>query len=154
MKVIIAGSRSLVHTHSYFMKALEGLITRFENDYGEITMVVSGHAYEGPDLIGEQWAMQNQVPLAKFPAKWNLYQKAAGPIRNQQMGDFADAGIIMWDGKSKGAKHMSDVLRKQKKPFILDILEPIHYSYEHLPSGQIVQISPDGTRRVTNPKGL
>lgn len=154
MKVVIAGSRTLDHTEPYYMRQLELLVERFENDYGTISLVVSGLA-RGPDKLGELWAIENGIGVARFPAKWNLHGKAAGPIRNQEMGDFADAGIIMWDGKSTGAKHMSEVLRKQKKPFILDIFEPIHYNYEHGRDGSITQIAPDGTtRRIPQYKGL
>jgi hypothetical protein len=129
------------------MRELESLVERFENDYGKITLVVSGLA-RGPDKLGEMWARENGIGIAKFPAKWDLHGKAAGPIRNQEMGDFAEGGIIMWDGSSSGAKHMSEILRKQNKPFILDIFEPIHYSYEHGRDGSVTQISPDGTRRT------
>jgi hypothetical protein len=147
LKVVIAGSRTLDHTHPYYAKALEELVERFENDYGTITLVVSGRA-KGPDLLGESWASDNGIGIAKFPAKWDLHGKAAGPIRNQEMGDFADGGIIMWDGKSSGAKHMSEVLRKQKKPFILDIFEPMNYTYEHGIDGSVTQTAPDGTKRT------
>ncbi len=135
------------------MRELEKLVERFTNDYGAPTLVVSGRA-KGPDLLGETWAEANGIGIARFPAKWDLHGKAAGPIRNQEMGDFADGGIIMWDGKSTGAKHMSEVLRKQKKPFILDIFEPISYSYEHDQNGTVIQIAPDGTRRTLHTKGL
>lgn len=151
MKVVIAGSRTLDHTWPYYMHELEVLIERFTNDYGAPTLVVSGCA-RGPDLLGEAWAAANGIGVARFPAKWDLHGKAAGAIRNQEMGDFADGGIVMWDGHSKGAKHMSEILRKQKKPFILDIFEPINYSYEHGRDGAVTQIAPDGTRRTIHPR--
>jgi hypothetical protein len=155
MKVVIAGSRTLDHTWSYYMRQLEELTKRFENDYGAITLVVSGRA-RGPDLLGEAWADANGIGVARFPAKWDLHGKAAGPIRNQEMGDFCDGGIVMWDGKSSGSKHMAEVLRKQKKPFILDIFEPINYSYEHGMDGTVIQVAPDGERRALykQPKGI
>lgn len=154
MKVVIAGSRTIDETWPYYMKRLEALIEKFESTYGIIDIVVSGRA-KGADRLGEQWAIANGVGIAKFPAKWDLHGKAAGPIRNQEMGDFSDGGIIMWDGKSTGAKHMSEVLRKQHKPFILDICEPIHYSYEHGQDGSVTMTAPDGTtRRIPKYKGL
>lgn len=135
MKVVIAGSRTLDDRESRFMSFLDALITRFENDYGAITEVVSGMA-RGPDRTGEQWAIQNGVKVSRFPADWKNNGKAAGPIRNVQMGEYADGGIIMWDGRSNGAKHMAECLRKQNKPFILDIIEPTVY-YDHNPNGKI-----------------
>lgn len=154
MKVVIAGSRVFEHTEAYYARELETLVARFEECYGKITLVVSGRA-RGPDKLGEQWAIENGIGIAKFPAKWDLHGKAAGPIRNQEMGEFADGAIIMWDGKSTGSKHMSEVMRKLRKPFILDILDPINYSYEHGRDGSVTQIAPDGTRRTfPNRKGL
>jgi hypothetical protein len=90
----------------------------------------------GPDKLGIAWAIANGIRVARFPANWKDHGNAAGPIRNTQMGQYGDGGIIMWDGKSNGAKHMSEVLRKLQKPFILDIFSPTVY-YDHLPSGKI-----------------
>ena len=138
MKVVIAGSRTLDDEEPYFLRELEKLIERFEAKYGTITTVVSGTA-RGPDRVGEKWAIQNGITIDKFPADWKKYGKVAGPMRNVQMGQYADGAIIMWDGKSNGAKHMRDVMRNLDKPFILDIFEPIHYNYEHTPRGTIEQ---------------
>ncbi len=135
MRVVIAGSRVLDHREPRFLVLLNGLVERFENDYSAITEVVCGMS-KGPDKVGEQWAIQNRIPIARFFPDWKNYGKSAGPIRNQQMGDYADGGIIMWDGKSSGSKHMASVLRKQNKPFILDIIEPTVY-YDHEPTGKI-----------------
>lgn len=140
MKVIIAGSRSLDHNEQRYMTYLRELTEKFEDDYERITLVVSGRA-RGPDRLGEMWAQENGIGIAAFPAQWDLHGKAAGPIRNQEMGEFADAGIILWDGQSFGAKHMAEVLRKLGKPFILDIFEPMGYN-EHLPSGKIIRKLP------------
>ncbi len=136
MKVVIAGSRTLHHKHAYFHRALEKMVVRFEEEYGPITMVVSGLA-TGPDKIGYALAKDHGVHVAEFPAKWDINGRAAGIIRNTEMAKFADGAIIMHDGESAGTKHMINEMRKLKKPFILDIFEPIDYNYEHLPSGKI-----------------
>ena len=39
-----------------------------------------------------------------FIAEWDVYGKAAGPIRNKAMIDKADALIAFWDGDSRGTK--------------------------------------------------
>lgn len=121
------------------MRQLEKLIEKFEEDYGTITMIVSGRA-RGPDKLGEMWAVENGIHIAQFPAQWDLHGKAAGPIRNQEMGEFADAAIIMWDGESSGAKHMSKVMLKLKKPFIIDTFAKMDYKIVHEPSGNVRQI--------------
>lgn len=114
MKVIIAGSRSI---DDY--AALERAVR--ESGF-KITEVVSGTAY-GVDLLGEAWAMQNAVAIRQFYPAWNLpdgrVDKGAGIKRNMQMGRYADALIALWDGKSKGTKHMVEFMRKLNKPVYL-----------------------------------
>jgi hypothetical protein len=136
MRVVIAGSRVLDEKETYFLRQLEKLVARFEKEHGTITQVVSGTA-RGPDLLGEQWATQNGVHIMRFAPNWKKFGKVAGHMRNVEMGHYADGAIIMWDGKSSGAKHMRDVMINLDKPFILDIFEPIHYNYEHRPDGTI-----------------
>lgn len=60
----------------------------------------------GVDGLGERWAQDHSVPVAPVPASWKEYGKAAGPMRNRQMAEYADALILMWDGKSKGSRSM------------------------------------------------
>lgn len=135
MRVVIAGSRKLDDREARYMPLLEKLIDRFESEYGTITEVVCGMA-RGPDTTGEQWAIQNGVKVARFFPDWKNHGKAAGPIRNTQMAEYADGGIIMWDSVSSGSKHMASELNKRSKPFILDIIEPTVY-YDHEPTGKI-----------------
>lgn len=110
MRVIIAGSRHMPY-ESY------DLINRAVEKSGfKITEVVSGHA-EGADKLGELWARTNKIPCKVFPAEWDLYGRAAGPIRNGQMKDYADALIVfIWDG-SRGSENMRKQMEKAKKPY-------------------------------------
>lgn len=68
-----------------------------------ITEVVSGVAH-GVDKLGERWAQAHKIPVKQFPAQWNKYGNAAGPIRNREMAEYADALIAVWDGQSRGHK--------------------------------------------------
>lgn len=97
MKTIIAGSRGITD-YNLLLRAME----RIDWQPSEI---VSGAA-NGVDKLGERWAEENGVELTKFPAEWDLYGKAAGHIRNAQMAKYADAVIVLWDGKSRGASNM------------------------------------------------
>lgn len=38
------------------------------------------------------------------PADWERLGKAAGPIRNEEMAEIADALIAFWDGQSRVTK--------------------------------------------------
>lgn len=97
MKTIIAGSRT-INDYELIKKAIQK--SRFN-----ITMLVSG-VCRGVDKCGERWAKENNIPIKKFPADWKRFSKNAGPIRNRQMAEYADALIIVWDGFSQGSKNM------------------------------------------------
>lgn len=106
MKTIIAGSRTIA---SY--EVVQKAVLLAQGAGLEITEVVSGKA-RGIDTLGEEWAKANNIPVAEFPvraADWKRYGKRAGYLRNQQMGEYADALIAIWDGKSRGTVHMIDI---------------------------------------------
>ena len=103
MKVIIAGSRTISDRES-----VEAAI---KASGFEITEVVCGMA-RGVDTEGFNWAKDNNIPVKEFHADWEKYGRAAGPIRNKQMAEYADALIAFWDGKSRGTKHMIDLAKR------------------------------------------
>ena len=109
MKVIIAGSRHM--PFSMFHLIDEAV----KKSNFQVTEVVCGLA-RGADMFGGKWAVNNSIPVKTFPANWDEYGKAAGPIRNQQMAEYADALIVfIWDG-SRGSKDMLMRMGRMKKP--------------------------------------
>ena len=114
MKVIIAGSRNITDFNTV-KRAIEA------SEYN-ITEIVSGAAI-GVDQLGEEYAIQNNIDIKIFTAKvytllnmeWSVYGKSAGYKRNEQMAEYADALIAIWDGVSKGTKHMIDIMRVRNK---------------------------------------
>jgi hypothetical protein len=109
MKIIIAGSRTINYSVSVIQAAVDG------SNYDDISEVVSGAA-RGVDSLGEQWAARYMIPVKRFPAKWNEKGKAAGFLRNNEMADYADRLIAIWDGESKGTLHMINVMAARNKP--------------------------------------
>jgi len=103
MKTIVAGSRTISEYSVVQSAIIESGFT--------ITEIVSGCA-RGVDTLGEKYANLNNLPIQKFPADWNKYGKSAGYIRNGEMARYADALIAIWDGQSKGTKHMIDTAKK------------------------------------------
>jgi hypothetical protein len=107
VKVIIAGTRTVKDWRTVQVAILE-------SDWqDEVTEVVSGASIDdvynsrlSADVLGAIWANFNGIPFVCFPADWTQYGKAAGPIRNEQMAQYADALILVWDGKSKGSADM------------------------------------------------
>lgn len=112
MKVIVAGSRTITD-YGYVAAVIK------QSGYN-ITEVVSGTAH-GVDRLGEQWAVQNGIPIKYMPADWNLHGKAAGPIRNKEMAAYADAAIIIWDGESSGTKNMLENMQRLHKSYFIDV---------------------------------
>lgn len=109
MKIIIAGSRSF-SDWDVFMGHMSVLRPDFS-----LKEVVSGGA-KGADFLGESFAKLFNVSLKIFPANWETHGKAAGIIRNKEMGNYADALIAFWDGKSNGTRHMIKYMYELNKP--------------------------------------
>lgn len=110
MRVIVAGSRT-INDYDLVANSIA------ESSY-DLTMIVSGAA-RGVDQLGEQWAQEHNVTIKQFPAKWYLHSRAAGPIRNRDMANFADALIAIWDGKSRGTLNMITQMRALGKPVFI-----------------------------------
>lgn len=100
MKVIIAGSR-----HYPPELATQLVQQAIKNSGYTITHLINGTA-KGIDQAAARWAKQNNIPTINYPPNWKEHGKAAGPIRNQQMVNNADALILIWDGQSKGSKNI------------------------------------------------
>lgn len=116
MKLIIAGSRTLSVSEDQILTFLN------QHNIPEVTEVVCGMA-KGIDSSGHDWAVTYEIPVAKFPADWNAHGKAAGPIRNKQMAEYADALLLIWDGESRGSKNMRSEMQKLNKPVYEVILK-------------------------------
>jgi len=99
-KTIIAGSRDFAD-YSQVVEAVSKC-------GWEVSSVVSGTA-RGADRLGEVYAEENSLPLYKYPAEWDKYGKSAGYKRNTLMAENADALIALWNGESRGTKHMIDI---------------------------------------------
>ena len=107
MKYIIAGGRDF-NNHRVLEKVLK--------NFTDIDTVISGCA-QGADTLGAEWAATHHIAIQTFPAYWNVYGKTAGFIRNAEMGEYADALIAFWDGKSKGTAHMIKTMKRNNKPY-------------------------------------
>lgn len=105
MKTIIAGSRTLTDA---------GLVAMTIAAYvdWDISEVVNGGA-KGADKLGKEWAEKKGLPVKTIDADWNTHGRAAGPIRNRKMADYADALVAFWDGESPGTRNMIEEAQKR-----------------------------------------
>lgn len=119
IRLLIAGSRSFNDFELLwsFTKESIGIMRKKYPDAD--LKIVSGSA-TGADSLGIRYAKMNIIPYKEFPAKWNLYGKSAGPIRNKEMLDYILEGIpcllAFWNGESRGTKYMIDIAEKAGVP--------------------------------------
>lgn len=120
MKIIVAGGRDF-NNFKLLTKTLDSFVEEYLKD--KEIVVVSGGA-KGADSLGEAWYHERLAnsfwklyasswDLKVFPANWEKHGKAAGPIRNAEMAEFADMLIAFWDGKSSGTKNMIQTALKK-----------------------------------------
>ncbi len=116
MRVIIAGSRGITD--------LATVAKAYRASGFEATEIVSGMA-SGVDRLGETFAKSEGIPIKQFPANWSLGKKA-GYLRNVEMANYADALVAVWDGKSRGTKHMIDIAtaKNLKVSLTLTVTDP------------------------------
>ena len=106
-RIIVAGSRSY--------NDFDRLCTVMDDFIPPNTTVeiVSGGA-KGADRLAEEFAHLRHMDLKIFRANWNAYGKRAGIVRNERMGDYADALVAFWNNRSPGTKHMIHYARMKK----------------------------------------
>lgn len=105
-RVIVAGSRSF-RDYNFLEEKLKTILKN-RMPYVEI---VNGLA-EGADRLGGVFADHHGLPQKKFAADWDNLGKAAGILRNEDMGRYADALVAFWNGESRGTAHMIDFATK------------------------------------------
>lgn len=138
MKVVIFGSRDFARMPNRFAKQYHGnrnkleaalekyeeeysqvvdLINTFESVCGKITKEVDGAA-EGVDSAGTRWSTETGTSHKSFPAQWKVNGKldrGAGFKRNIEMADYAECGIAIIKGKSRGSIMMLGEMKKRNK---------------------------------------
>ena len=110
-RVLVCGGAKF-DDYSLLELSLNKILNEYSNDTIEI---VSGHA-KGADSLGEKYAQKKNLKCTVFNAEWSKYGRAAGPIRNSQMLEYAKQEnplvVAFWDGESHGTK---DTINKAKK---------------------------------------
>lgn len=101
LKIIVAGGREFDDEELLF-ETLDNILRKREPSEVQI---VSGCA-RGADKLGEKYAEARGIDVKRFPAQWDIHGNAAGPIRNEEMAEYANACVCFWDGRSKGTNDM------------------------------------------------
>lgn len=106
MKLLIVGSRSIENFD----------LSPYVSD--EVDTIISGGAV-GIDSLAEKYADLHRLSKYIVRPRYDLFGRAAPLRRNEQMVDMADAVLVVWDGKSKGAQYTMEYSRKKSKPITL-----------------------------------
>jgi len=113
MKVLISGSRKC-ETPSVVIERLEKLP---KNDL----LIIHGSA-RGVDSIAQTWCVEKSINVTTYPADWNKYGRAAGPIRNREMlKENPDLVIAFPCPNSKGTRDMIEAAKSAG--FTVEIVE-------------------------------
>jgi YspA, cpYpsA-related SLOG family len=100
MRILVTGDRNWRR-----MDVIERELKKFPPD----TVVIHGAA-RGADTLGGFVADKLGFKVISFPAKWSIYGKGAGPIRNQVMIDEGKPELVLAFhenlSESKGTKDM------------------------------------------------
>ena len=102
MRILVCGGRDFFD-YPYVCEVLK----KYE---GKATVVITGSG-RGADKLGEEWADDWELPLLRFPANWEYFGKAAGPIRNQQMLDEGKPDVVV---AFPGGRGTADMVRRAK----------------------------------------
>lgn len=62
--------------------------------------------YVGADYWAHQWALARGIETIRFHANWKAYGRAAGPLRNRQMCDSGNPGLVVAFPGGRGTANM------------------------------------------------
>lgn len=116
MKLLVAGSRTISSTNAIYK-----VLNEYVEEHGDKLSIISGGA-KGVDTVAAEFAKSQNIPFTEVPADWDKHGRAAGFIRNKEMWEMADEGVVFWDGVSKGTAHsfkLSEQMNKKLRVFRL-----------------------------------
>jgi hypothetical protein len=103
-RVIVAGDRRMLPEHYPFVREWLDRLLAVKLPH---VVILSGAA-RGVDALGEQYARERKLPCERYPARWQDHGRRAGPMRNHDMCDHAQA-LVAFDGGGPGT---ADVQRQ------------------------------------------
>ena|SRR5271156_3821389 len=85
-------------------------------DAHHVEVLIHGDCPTGLDHWADEWAKARQIPVRKFPADWDKFGRAAGPIRNQQMVDSGEMDYLLMFPGGRRTYDMYDKAQKAGIP--------------------------------------
>lgn len=110
MKLLITGARTWTDPQP-IKDAIDEFLLAYDLPPNEV-IFIHGDA-PGADTLGGEIAYDMGMQVDSYPANWNRYGKAAGPIRNKQMVDLKpDVCIAFLVEGSRGTKNCIELAEK------------------------------------------
>ncbi len=116
--VCVAGCRDY-HNYAVVSEYLDYVLQNLKKQ-GTICIVNGGAP--GVDKLGILYSLRHKGFIHKeFFARWDLYNKSAGPRRNREMVDFLQKQekayvVAFWDGRSRGTYSLICEAQKANLP--------------------------------------
>lgn len=111
MRVLVCGGRDFDEKEAAYE-----VLNRLEN----VELVINGGA-EGADQLSSDWARDYRIPSVVYPAEFDKFGEAAGPIRNIRMVEECQPDLVVSFPGDDGTDNMKEVARKHEIP-IWDII--------------------------------
>ncbi|HYE75101.1 MAG TPA: SLOG family protein [Blastocatellia bacterium] len=105
MLVLITGDRNWTNYESIY-KRLKKLPK---------TAIIMHGCARGADILAQKAARKLKLKYKRYPAKWKLYGRAAGPIRNREMLDKNPDLVIAFHPNIKKSRGTKDCLNEAKR---------------------------------------
>jgi hypothetical protein len=110
IKLAIVGSRNYTN-YTQFSTFLQSALSTWSITPHNLVEIVSGGA-QGADLMAEKWAREHKIPIKIFKPDWNKWGKSAGPLRNQQIIEYATHVVAF---PSKDGRGTQDSISRAKR---------------------------------------
>lgn len=110
-RYLFCGSRK--YRDPYVIRLLIAGLHTWGKIHKEPIVIIHGDAPGADTLADEATKEWANVSAEKYPADWNSYDRAAGPIRNQQMLDEGKPSIVFaFSDDFKNSKGTRDMVRR------------------------------------------
>lgn len=119
MRILVCGGRDYTNW-DFFCKKLRtcsplfnDILTEYEHGNGvePVPVIIQGGA-SGVDQMARLYAECYFLEVEEYPAEWNTYGKAAGPIRNQRMLEEGKPDFVV---AFPGGTGTADMVRRAKR---------------------------------------
>lgn len=83
-----------------------------------ISEIIQGECPTGADRFAREWAVNMGQEPTRCPARWDLYGKRAGPLRNRHMLTLKPDGVVAFSG-GRGTQDMISAAQEAGVPVYL-----------------------------------